>query len=128
MIRRPPRSTLFPYTTLFRSSLRRAQGVHRDAGAVAGTEHQLHPDDYREGRRPGDHAHGVPAGGRARERDGRYFRRGQVGGSAGVFPAAIQADPDPSVPTTAAAITKSTSFMTPMSSSGLPGTAIGSAT
>src|SRR5258708_27533994 len=24
MIRRPPRSTLFPYTTLFRSSLRRA--------------------------------------------------------------------------------------------------------
>src|SRR2546427_6143477 len=29
MIRRPPRSTLFPYTTLFRSSL----GAH-DAGAV----------------------------------------------------------------------------------------------
>src|SRR6266436_8511035 len=31
MIRRPPRSTLFPYTTLFRSPLRRAQsrpGVH----------------------------------------------------------------------------------------------------
>src|SRR5260370_38764767 len=26
MIRRPPRSTLFPYTTLFRSSLRRAAG------------------------------------------------------------------------------------------------------
>src|SRR3712207_7336992 len=25
MIRRPPRSTLFPYTTLFRSSLRRAR-------------------------------------------------------------------------------------------------------
>src|SRR2546428_8732641 len=34
MIRRPPRSTLFPYTTLFRSDLRRRQsnawrGVHR---------------------------------------------------------------------------------------------------
>src|SRR5438270_4847786 len=26
MIRRPPRSTLFPYTTLFRSSARRARG------------------------------------------------------------------------------------------------------
>src|SRR2546430_5146484 len=34
MIRRPPRSTLFPYTTLFRS--RDAQGV------VARLEHQLH--------------------------------------------------------------------------------------
>src|SRR5256885_9572865 len=33
MIRRPPRSTLFPYTTLFRSSRRggagRARGAHR---------------------------------------------------------------------------------------------------
>src|SRR2546430_8042067 len=32
MIRRPPRSTLFPYTTLFRSSAARRQGSHaRDA-------------------------------------------------------------------------------------------------
>src|SRR2546422_6762628 len=29
MIRRPPRSTLFPYTTLFRSAARRRQGVLR---------------------------------------------------------------------------------------------------
>src|SRR2546426_9726887 len=29
MIRRPPRSTLFPYTTLFRSRLDCATGVHR---------------------------------------------------------------------------------------------------
>src|SRR2546422_4645812 len=29
MIRRPPRSTLFPYTTLFRSVLCRAQPHHR---------------------------------------------------------------------------------------------------
>src|SRR2546422_6936607 len=41
MIRRPPRSTLFPYTTLFRSLAvahqeRAALGVHqRDAGVVA---------------------------------------------------------------------------------------------
>src|SRR5256885_12823366 len=30
MIRRPPRSTLFPYTTLFRSVLRRAGGQWRE--------------------------------------------------------------------------------------------------
>src|SRR3712207_7883289 len=45
MIRRPPRSTLFPYTTLFRSTCRRApacppqcargRGVRRPAGAAA---------------------------------------------------------------------------------------------
>src|SRR5947209_15467165 len=37
MIRRPPRSTLFPYTTLFRSVLARycsLQGPHREAGAA----------------------------------------------------------------------------------------------
>src|SRR3712207_7244341 len=33
MIRRPPRSTLFPYTTLFRSPVSR--GVARDAGRPA---------------------------------------------------------------------------------------------
>src|SRR3712207_6985257 len=27
MIRRPPRSTLFPYTTLFRSALKRSKGL-----------------------------------------------------------------------------------------------------
>src|SRR3712207_7701683 len=36
MIRRPPRSTLFPYTTLFRS------GVRRDAGRLP-REHPGHP-------------------------------------------------------------------------------------
>src|SRR3712207_7981549 len=34
MIRRPPRSTLFPYTTLFRSSLNAAE-QHLDAGTTA---------------------------------------------------------------------------------------------
>src|SRR5690348_17585474 len=29
MIRRPPRSTLFPYTTLFRSHVKRAYEAHR---------------------------------------------------------------------------------------------------
>src|SRR2546426_8365356 len=40
MIRRPPRSTLFPYTTLFRSRRpgrrRRARAAHRVAGARHG--------------------------------------------------------------------------------------------
>src|SRR5436305_5052223 len=40
MIRRPPRSTLFPYTTLFRSSLRRRLQADGD----------LPPDDRREGQ------------------------------------------------------------------------------
>src|SRR2546427_5674102 len=30
MIRRPPRSTLFPYTTLFRSQLRQLRDDHRE--------------------------------------------------------------------------------------------------
>src|SRR2546422_3075705 len=33
MIRRPPRSTLFPYTTLFRSR-KRARRFHRNAGGA----------------------------------------------------------------------------------------------
>src|SRR2546422_11697207 len=36
MIRRPPRSTLFPYTTLFRSHRRRVAGLHRAVGLRRG--------------------------------------------------------------------------------------------
>src|SRR2546428_8668267 len=36
MIRRPPRSTLFPYTTLFRSHLRGTPGLASTAGQVFG--------------------------------------------------------------------------------------------
>src|SRR3712207_8414291 len=50
MIRRPPRSTLFPYTTLFRSHARhelapgRAQPeVERERGAAAGVLENLDP-------------------------------------------------------------------------------------
>src|SRR2546426_7235397 len=39
MIRRPPRSTLFPYTTLFRSHQRRGRKVGRE------TFHVVHPRD-----------------------------------------------------------------------------------
>src|SRR3712207_8818790 len=36
MIRRPPRSTLFPYTTLFRSHQRQVDAVERGRGEVPG--------------------------------------------------------------------------------------------
>src|SRR3989475_5303508 len=37
MIRRPPRSTLFPYTTLFRSHVRGAVG-HREVARIPGAQ------------------------------------------------------------------------------------------
>src|SRR2546423_12111426 len=59
MIRRPPRSTLFPYTTLFRSrpdlALFEAGNVYRDDGAELPHEHRslagvlvgrLHPQTW----------------------------------------------------------------------------------
>src|SRR5256885_4404784 len=60
MIRRPPRSTLFPYTTLFRSGLEppgvhcAAAEVHVEAG-LASVEEQPQPQ------------HGQPAGKREEE-------------------------------------------------------------
>src|SRR2546425_6025761 len=45
MIRRPPRSTLFPYTTLFRSSEIR---YLRSCGHVIGSHSHTHPDIFRE--------------------------------------------------------------------------------
>src|SRR5436309_11230608 len=36
MLRRPPRSTLFPYTTLFRSRRRRAASRPRESASAAG--------------------------------------------------------------------------------------------
>src|SRR5256885_6086854 len=36
MIRRPPRSTLFPYTTLFRSGNANNSGTYRNAGLLFG--------------------------------------------------------------------------------------------
>src|SRR2546430_3806072 len=60
MIRRPPRSTLFPYTTLFRSHARRAprgrRSTRRSPAAAAGGPQ----------RRAGD-AHGGVAAGRSEE-------------------------------------------------------------
>src|SRR5258708_16446318 len=52
MIRRPPRSTLFPYTTLFRSQMMQAMGGMRgssgresSSGATAIASVKINPDD-----------------------------------------------------------------------------------
>src|SRR2546421_5963854 len=55
MIRRPPRSTLFPYTTLFRSALRR--GLHH------GTVRRAHARARRPVPAPADLRAGVGSGG-----------------------------------------------------------------
>src|SRR3712207_7656396 len=54
MIRRPPRSTLFPYTTLFRSRCPLDALLGREGGREVGVE-----DDQRRVERPrvADHAH-----------------------------------------------------------------------
>src|SRR2546427_9506408 len=61
MIRRPPRSTLFPYTTLFRSARRSAPAGHGVLRAAAGRRHGH--------RAPAAffRAHGWPAGPRSEE-------------------------------------------------------------
>src|SRR3712207_7274217 len=67
MIRRPPRSTLFPYTTLFRSAGARARRTaaarcpNRDAAAGGGAARSdRRRSAFRD--RPGDSAAGDPAG------------------------------------------------------------------
>src|SRR3712207_6298550 len=51
MIRRPPRSTLFPYTTLFRSKGR--PGARHRRGPRGRDERGQQPPGYREGLRGG---------------------------------------------------------------------------
>src|SRR2546426_9377325 len=52
MIRRPPRSTLFPYTTLFRSEENRARGLPRGHGPGDGCG--AGPGERRKARLPGE--------------------------------------------------------------------------
>src|SRR2546430_4903033 len=58
MIRRPPRSTLFPYTTLFRSLRRHARGGAAHARAEVGTLHQhdVHLGDRKSTRLNSSHS------------------------------------------------------------------------
>src|SRR5436190_9114341 len=46
MIRRPPRSTLFPYTTLFRSQARGADDVVRDSGTETAIPRCLRSEEH----------------------------------------------------------------------------------
>src|SRR2546430_8608911 len=67
MIRRPPRSTLFPYTTLFRSA--KQTGARRESGV------QRHDDldhDERPERRIAERVHG---GGQHPDRDAHEDRK-----------------------------------------------------
>src|SRR3712207_8011808 len=67
MIRRPPRSTLFPYTTLFRSQRVRVRGHRghdrRDAARNLRTRRArgVRPEGGRRGRRHDRHGGVVPA-------------------------------------------------------------------
>src|SRR3712207_7455208 len=62
MIRRPPRSTLFPYTTLFRSSFRRKHGgAPTCSSAAAADRERARPNRGRLAHRGGS-CHGPHAG------------------------------------------------------------------
>src|SRR2546429_6019159 len=71
MIRRPPRSTLFPYTTLFRSPHRRAAHPAEDARGAGAPRRAPLPD-----RAPvlGAVAEARREGGRDRDRDRKSTR------------------------------------------------------
>src|SRR2546430_12248251 len=78
MIRRPPRSTLFPYTTLFRSACRRTR-------PPAGPDHDAYDDDSRgrNGWAPAARERrdrgGACTGGGPAARRGARARRGRSG-------------------------------------------------
>src|SRR2546425_10035408 len=99
MIRRPPRSTLFPYTTLFRSVADELPGLEAGAGLQAGARRpkgeplderqvgrrlQQEDGDVDDDQRLGDRGHG-------QERDGTAamtpFKRRPAPGSGGRSPA-----------------------------------------
>src|SRR3712207_7070805 len=50
MIRRPPRSTLFPYTTLFRSHVHRRSARERERPAALAAQHADHDLERRRRR------------------------------------------------------------------------------
>src|SRR2546430_12004648 len=56
MIRRPPRSTLFPYTTLFRSHAVRDEGSRMDGAAVPGARNEAHLRDRKSTRLNSSHS------------------------------------------------------------------------
>src|SRR5256885_8647860 len=78
MIRRPPRSTLFPYTTLFRSEGPRHRPEHGDRGAdYAPTVAALQHKSVSALRCHSDRTCAQPASSPCRETAGRGFRRSE---------------------------------------------------
>src|SRR2546422_1604832 len=72
MIRRPPRSTLFPYTTLFRSrelGERRGHGVQRDGDGAAQQGNLLGRLDDAQSIRHGPGVHELPTRERTRSEE-----------------------------------------------------------
>src|SRR3712207_9032070 len=81
MIRRPPRSTLFPYTTLFRSQ----SCVQRIANVCDDSRHALPVAHRRRGRRLGSHVAGGVRRGRGRDRKSTRLNSSHANISYAVF-------------------------------------------
>ena len=98
MIRRPPRSTLFPYTTLFRSTryqLKRIRKLGEEVGVTLTGVPVLHGMFSNNANFPGDHIALYVV--RDWERDGDYRQRGEIA-ETGMF--AIDDLPEPLDPGT----------------------------
>src|SRR3712207_7198294 len=76
MIRRPPRSTLFPYTTLFRSRRRRGSAARRGGRRRAGRQRPV---------RGGDRGGGAGGGARGRDRKSTRLNSSHANISYAVF-------------------------------------------
>src|SRR3712207_8346600 len=74
MIRRPPRSTLFPYTTLFRSQLRAPPPAAARQHAHEGAERDGQQDRDREGQQRQLQRRRQPLADRLRDRDRKSTR------------------------------------------------------
>src|SRR3712207_7114388 len=84
MIRRPPRSTLFPYTTLFRSHERQAQrGLQRRRRGQPGAARHVTPE--REPRRAELDARGLELGGGPADRKSTRLNSSHANISYAVF-------------------------------------------
>src|SRR3712207_7321543 len=88
MIRRPPRSTLFPYTTLFRSvadHLRQASVISAFSGEMTAGWRDDHPDSSAFSRERTDQAFERIAGTRSRDRKSTRLNSSHANISYAVF-------------------------------------------
>src|SRR2546426_9585620 len=85
MIRRPPRSTLFPYTTLFRSCVQFQRRGHLHGQGHEGGGGHLHGDGHDGLDHDHPDGHGDLYGGGGRAGEGRGGGRGGIRGGGGEF-------------------------------------------